>query len=106
MPWFWASLQRYCVSECCGLVAYNFSENSVRWACGVDGTKPEGSDWRDVEPGDASALAARLRESAKAIRSLEAEVVDGSDFNECLVPDAYARLFETLAMSLDTVVPS
>lgn len=105
-PWFWESLQRHCVPECCGLAAYDFSDDSVRWACGVDGPKPEGSDWRDDQPGNASELAAQLRESAEVIRSLDAEVVDGTLFCEFLVPDACARLFERLAKSLDSVATS
>ena len=30
--WFWASLERFCVSGCCGLDAYDFSATSVAWA--------------------------------------------------------------------------
>lgn len=40
--WLWGSLQHHCVPQCCGLAAYDFSHESVRWACADDIQAPEG----------------------------------------------------------------
>src|SRR5436190_10808211 len=73
--WFWGSLQRLCVPDCCGLAAYDFSAESVAWACGWGTARPEESDWRDDSPGDARELAVALRSAAQEIRKLDASAV-------------------------------
>lgn len=95
--WFWLSLQRDCVPECCGLAAYDFSAESVAWACGWGTIRPAQHDWRDDNPGDPGTLARDLREAARQLRDLEADAVSGSLFNDVLTPESYARLFEDLA---------
>ena len=92
--WFWVSLQRECVPECCGLDAYDFS---AKWACGWGTARPTQHDWRDDNPGDPMELARDLREAARQIRQLDADAVSGSLFNDILTPESYARLFEDLA---------
>lgn len=95
--WFWHSLQRECVPECCGLAAYDFSAESVAWACGWGGSRPGQNDWRDDNPGDPKELARRLRSTAQDIRRFGAAAVSGSLFNDILTPESYASLFEDLA---------
>lgn len=98
--WFWLSLQRFCVPDCCGLDAYDFSAESVAWACGWGTVTPEAqgcSDWRDEDPGDPADLARGLRQAAQQIRRLDIQAVSGSLFNDILTPEAYALLFEDLA---------
>lgn len=98
--WFWVSLQRYCVPDCCGLAAYDFSADSVAWACGWGTARPAApgcSDWRHDDPGDSSELARDLWRAAQQIRRIDAQAVSGSLFNEILTPEYYALLFEELA---------
>jgi hypothetical protein len=95
--WFWGSLQRECVPGCCGLDAYDFSAQSVAWACGWGSIRPDGNDWRSDHPGDWHKLAGDLRAAAQAIRALDVMAVSGSLFQEVLSPEAYAELFEDLA---------
>lgn len=102
--WFWLSLQRFCVPDCCGLDAYDFSKASVAWACGWGTERPAAqgcSDWRDEHPGDPVELARQLRQAAQKIRRLDAQAVSGSLFNDILTPEAYALLFEDLAAKAD-----
>ena len=95
--WFWTSLQRHCVPDCCGLDAYDLSADSVAWACGWGTARPEWSDWRDEHPGDPRELAAALRIAAQEIRALDARCVSASLFNDILVTESYASLLEDLA---------
>ena len=96
--WFWSSLQRDCVPECCGLAAYDFSAESVAWACGWGTVKPASTfDWRDDNPGDPVELAANLRVAAAQIRQIGAGAASASLFNDILTPESYASLMEDLA---------
>jgi hypothetical protein len=95
--WFWLSLQRPCVPDCCGLAAYDFSAESVAWACGWGTASPGENEWRADEPGDASQLAEELRASATSIRGLDAKAVTANLFNDILTPESYANLLEDLA---------
>ena len=95
--WFWMSLQRFCVPACCGLDAYDFSAESVAWACGWGTTEPAQSGWRDDSPGDPRELARALRAAAWGIRDIDAEAVSAGLFNDILTPESYASLFEDLA---------
>ena len=95
--WFWHSLQRFCVPDCCGLAAYDFSAESVAWACGWGTVRPEGTDWRDENPGATEPLTAALREAARQIRDLDANAVSARLFNDILTPESYASLLEDLA---------
>jgi len=95
--WFWTSLQRYCVPDCCGLDAYNFSADSVAWACGWGTTRPAEFDWRADSPGDPEVLAFELRQAGLALRELNAEVATASLFNHYMAPEAFANLFDDLA---------
>jgi hypothetical protein len=95
--WFWVSLQRDCVPECCGLAAYDFSAVSVSWACGWGTLPPEANDWRDDSPGDPVDLARRLRLAAQALRTMKVPAVAADLFNDILTPESYADLFEDLA---------
>lgn len=99
--WFWLSLQRACVPDCCGLAAYDFSAESVAWACGWGTSRPDGSDWRDENPGDPRSLAAELRAAAQEIRDLDVGAVSAALFNDILVPESYASLLEDLADKAD-----
>ena len=95
--WFWLSLQRVCVPDCCGLGAYDFSAESVAWACGWGTARPDESDWRDENPGDPRELAGALRRAAQEIRRVDANAVSAALFNDILVPDSYANLLDDLA---------
>lgn len=95
--WFWVSLQRECAPECCGLDAYDFSAESVAWACGWGATDPGGIFDRVPVPGDVPALVSGLREAAHALRGLDADAVSADLFNDILTPGAYASLLENLA---------
>jgi hypothetical protein len=98
--WFWSSLQRYCVPECCGFAAYDFSAESISWATGRGIQRPASNDWRDPNPGDPVQLASELRVAADRIRNLTAEAVVADLFNEYLTPQSCAELFEDLAHKL------
>lgn len=95
--WFWTTLQRECVPDCCGLAAYDFSAETVAWACGWGTTDPGGVMGRDPEPGDVSTLVAGLPEAVRALRELDAEAVSANLFNDILTPASYANLLEDLA---------
>lgn len=97
-PWFWKSLTWYCVPECCGIDAYEFSEDSVRWALGLE-ADVSGADclWRDDHPGDARELATALSASANRIRSMDVDGVWATQFNHYLTPASHASLFEYLS---------
>lgn len=99
--WFWSSLQRFCVPDCCGLDAYDFSAESVAWACGWGTTPPEEGDWRVDQPGDAAQLAGELRTAAESIRGLDAKAVTAYVFNDILTPESYANLLEDLAHKVE-----
>lgn len=97
--WFWRPLQRFCVPECCGLDAYDFSAEAVAWACGWSATPPEPGAWRagEAERGGAKGLADELRAAATSIRDLEAKAASAGLFNDILTPESYASLLEDLA---------
>jgi hypothetical protein len=95
--WFWSSLQGFCVPDCCGLDAYDFSAESVAWACGWGTSRPNDFNWRDENPGDPRELALELRAAAQAIRDLDAPAVSASLFNDILTPASYAGLLDDLA---------
>ncbi|MFK4088472.1 DUF6331 family protein [Kribbella sp. NPDC020789] len=95
--WFWLSLQRECVPACCGLDAYDFSADSVAWACGWGTTDPGGMIDVTPMPGDVPALVVSLREAADAIRALDADAVSARLFNYIRTPGEYADLLEDLA---------
>ena len=69
--WFWSSVQRLCVPECCGLDAYDFSAASVAWACGWGAERPgrDANGWRCEHPGDPHALAGRGRRPRRSAPS-------------------------------------
>ena len=104
--WFWLSLQRTCVPECCGLAAYDFSGTSVAWACGWGTVRPDESDWRDENPGEPRELAEALRAAAREIRQLNARAVTADLFNDILVPESYAALLDDLAAKAEPPVTS
>lgn len=100
---FWYSLQRYCVPGCCGLDAYDFDPEFVRWAAHLAndqvGTPP---GWRPDEPVDAPALALELRRASEQVRAIDADAVDATElFNEMLAPASYADLLGSLAAALE-----
>nr|WP_255698113.1 DUF6331 family protein [Tessaracoccus sp. ZS01] len=95
--WFWASLQRFCVPDCCGLAAYDFSAESVAWACGWGTSRPTEGDWRADSPGDARELARALRVAAEVVRGVDAPAVTANLFNDILTPESYADLLLDLA---------
>lgn len=95
--WFWLSLQRDCVPDCCGLDAYDFSAESVAWACGWGTTDPGGVFDRAPVSGDVPTLVSGLREAAHAIRMLNADAVAADLFNDILTPGSYANLLDDLA---------
>lgn len=101
--WFWETLQRECVPDCCGLDAYDFSAESVAWACGWGAKDPGGVMSRVPEPGDVLGLVARLRDAADEIRKVNAEAVSASLFNDILAPASYADLLEDLAAKASPV---
>jgi hypothetical protein len=103
--WFWYSLQRVCVPECCGLAAYDFSAESVAWACGWGAINPEGIIKRDPAPGDVLALIAGLREASHAVRAIGADAVSAALFNDILTPDSYADLLQDLAIKAQPQIP-
>lgn len=103
--WFWSSLQRECVPECCGLAAYDFSAESVAWACGWGAVDPGGIINRDPAPGDVLALIAGLHEAAHAVRAIGADAVSADLFNDILTPDSYADLLQELAIKAQPRTP-
>lgn len=100
--WFWLSLQRDCVPDCCGLAAYDFSAESVAWACGRGTTDPGGVIDRAPMPGDVPTLVAGLREAAHEIRMLDADAVAADLFNDILTPGSYANLLDDLAAKAES----
>lgn len=95
-------MQRDCVPECCGLAAYDFSAESVAWACGWGTVKPASTfDWRDENPGDPHELAVSLRTAAEKIRQLEAAAVSATLFNDILTRESYANLMDDLATKVE-----
>lgn len=101
--WFWSSVQRLCVPECCGLDAYDFSAASVAWACGWGAERPgrDANGWRCEHPGDPHALAGELRQAAASIRAIDAPTVDAGLFNEAQTPEAYALRMEDLEAKVE-----
>lgn len=98
--WFWHSLQWYCVPDCCGLDAYDFSETAVRRALGQEVETPDAIlDWSG-EVGDVDRLIAELTDSAGRLRGLDAPYVSAARFNHFLAPAALADLFLDLADKL------
>jgi Family of unknown function (DUF6331) len=102
--WLWGSLQRHCVPECCGFDAYDFSHESVRFACGDDTpmlSRRIISDWwRAKDPGDPLGVAVQLTSLSAWLRESSATGVSSALFNEILTPVSYAELFEDLAYKL------
>ena len=102
-PWFWGSLSSECVSECCGLAAYDFSPESVRWVCHLTEDNPGRTiDWRPEVVGDCKQLAIDLHSSAIEIRAMPDDAVSANLFNEILVPSSYADLFDELASIIES----
>jgi hypothetical protein len=103
--WFWLTLQRECIPECCGLDAYDFSAESVAWACAWGTTDPGGIIDKTPMPGDVPALVFSLREAADAIRMLDVDAVSANLFNNILTPGSYANLLEDLATKAEQARP-
>ncbi|HAP77909.1 MAG TPA: hypothetical protein DCR14_17725 [Acidimicrobiaceae bacterium] len=95
--WFWLSLERHCVAGCCGIDAFDFSAESVAWACGWGTIMPSYNPWRDDVPGDSAQLARDLRKAAQQIRKLEVDALDSLLFGDVLTRESYALLLEDLA---------
>ena len=102
--WFWVSLERYCVAGCCGLAAFEFTHEAVRFACGDDIEAPSNA-WRSDSPGDSAALAASLRKLASDLRERPVELVDSPRLCEPGTPASYATLFDRLAHWLEFPIP-
>lgn len=103
VPWFWRGLVRYCEVECCGLDAFDLTEDSVRWACGEDVPDAGDRGWRSDEPGDPGVLAGQLRAAAQQVRDLGVPAVSAPLFNRVLTAESYGSLFDSLAAKLERV---
>jgi len=97
-PWFWTSLQWYCVPDCCGLDAYEFSARAVEWALGR-GREPTDAimTWRSENPGDANDLADQLEVAASTVRAIETRCVSAAIFNHYMTSESCADLLTGLA---------
>jgi hypothetical protein len=102
-PWFWRSVCRWCEPACCGLDAFDFSHQSVRWACGDDvGPLPaHESEWRDDQPGEPLALAAELRVAAASIRRVDGGLADSTFLHYRAPVETFAEFLEDLATKLE-----
>ena len=103
VPWFWRGLVRYCEVECCGLDAFDLTEDSVRWACGEDVPDAGDRGWRSDKPGDPGVLAGQLRAAAQQVRDLGVPAVSARPFNRVLTAESYSSLFDSLAAKLERV---
>lgn len=106
--WFWGSVERWCVAGCCGLDAFDFSHQSIRWACGdlMDPPADDGrSLWRDPAPGDVLGFADELQSLSQWLRKNKAPAVSADCFNQYLSPNSYADLFDDLAWKLRNPIP-
>jgi len=103
--WFWLSLERYCVAGCCGLEAFEFSHEAVRFACGDDIEAPPGT-WRSDARRDPLKLANDLRACCEYLRASNAELVDAGKFCEPGTPLSYVSLLDRLATWLEEPLAS
>jgi hypothetical protein len=104
--WFWRSLQWHCVPECCGLDAYEFTVEAVRWAL-YGGPDPESATvvWCDPHPLLATQLASDLDALALKLSNDGSSAASAALFNDILTTRSYATLFSWLANAVRHCVP-
>lgn len=100
--WFWDPLQRWCVAECCGTDAFDFSPEFVQWVTHQSNTKPDRHNWRYEQIGDVSELAVKFRESASKIQALPDQLLEARRLNSYYWPAELADFFSTLADAIET----
>jgi hypothetical protein len=106
LEWFWASVERLCVAGCCGLAAFDFSLESVQFACGDPVTPPHDDAHRAEPPGDRYEGADRLRAASATLRPQGLVGVKSSRLNELLTAGSWAELLDDLADKLSTPAAS
>lgn len=99
--WFWEPLERFCVAGCCGLEAYDFSPEFVRWVTHQSTEKPKRDNWRHDEVGDLVELASQLRNSADEVAVLPARLVLSSRMNHYFERMEFVQLLHDLADILE-----
>ncbi len=96
--WFWSALEGHCVSDCCGISAFDLSPEGIRWAAGDDIAPPAELSWRPDERGDASALAQQLDGTIEKVQNRGADVVSSSVvFNQLFDTAVFIELIEHIA---------
>lgn len=98
--WFWGPLQRWCVPGCCGIEAYDFSPEFVRWVAHLSTEAPERDNWRHDEVGDVAQLAADLRHAASKLREKPNTMSYSMVLELYFVPQELADIFDDLTSAL------
>ena len=98
--WFWGPLQRWCVPGCCGIEAYDFSPEFVRWVAHLSTEAPERDNWRHEEAGDVPQLAADLRDAAVELRKKPTTMSYSRMLELYFMPQELADIFDDLASAL------
>ncbi len=96
--WFWPALEGHCVSDCCGIDAFDLTEEGIRWAAGADVRPPGAISWRPDERGDPALLAQQLDETIAKIRELNVDVVSSRTvFNQLFDSSVFVELIRHIA---------
>lgn len=102
--WFWSSLEGHCVSDCCGIDAFDLSPEGIRWAAGDDVPAPAAISWRPDERGDVADLTALIATAITKIEQLDADVVRSSTvFNQHFDTQVFLKLLSHIHAVLDTI---
>lgn len=96
--WFWSALEGHCVSDCCGIDAFDLTTEGIRWAAGDDVAPPAPLSWRPDEQGDLDALAQQLDETIAKVRDLNVGVVSSTTvFNQLFDSSVFTELMRHIA---------
>lgn len=99
--WFWPALEGHCVSDCCGIAAFDVTPEGIRWAVGDDIPPPAEISWRPDEQGDVVALVAQLDEAIAKVEALDADVVSSrAEFNQLFDTRVFIELMTHIASVL------
>ncbi len=98
--WFWGGVEAHCVAGCCGIQAFDFTTQRIRWVIGDDVEPPTFSPWRPPEPGDPPELADEFDETIRLVQALDAKALSSNRLNQLFDPRMFIELLTHIAAAL------
>ncbi len=98
--WFWGGVEAHCVAGCCGIQAFDFTTQRIRWAIGDEVEPPTFLPWRPPEPGEPLELADEFDEAIRSVRELDATALTSKRLNQLFDPRMFVELLAHIAAAL------